>query len=603
MRLDYFLRDGHPVLLRDGKEQELYPLLKRRRFSYMGELLRLSKRRIAGRSLQERLSSEGQTLWHLFDYSLLWSSSCLDPAEPGLDYLLLHIDLLTRLPAQDIELHCDRNAGMATAILEQLCRERGRCLRVIEDREGEAPRTRLRDRPGLLGALLPPLLAARILVKWLRALLGLPGKPVPGCALFLSNIRFEGRRPEEQQLFGSILRALRMPWRSVVHTPLSLFPRPGILLRRGLLRRGPYLADYSTLAGLREGFRLARQLRGEWRQVRRTKGLRDACTYKGINYYGLLEPRLDRLLGPFALAVADAMVTARGLLERERPRTLVLDHENGFLAKAALLNAKLLGRPLRTVALQYELVYPGCVHTYPKDREARRKASPLWRPLPDVKCVWGDYARKILREECNYPSGRIAVTGNPKFDPLLRRGGDAKKDCAKRTGGAFRVLVAPVPAMAALLEEAAPRLPAAEFLIKPKGGTPIAPYRRLADGQANVRLLPAESDLYRLIGEADAVLVTTSTVGFEAMLLGRSLLVYRPGEPEGGLPYEEGALIVKDGEGLRAAVENLLKRPRFREEERARRERFLRRQHGPRDGKASERVAALIEATGGEAWI
>ncbi|MFD2333513.1 hypothetical protein ACFSR7_29990 [Cohnella sp. GCM10020058] len=164
-----------------------------------------------------------------------------------------------------------------------------------------------------------------------------------------------------------------------------------------------------------------------------------------------------------------------------------------------------------------------------------------------VQAVYGKYEAEWYAAR-GVPHGSVRITGHPRYDDIFTRvrdrrqpGGSAESGRSQRQ---TRVLMVTQPAtnrplwieaarlLIARLRNARIRIRAHPWEIK-KGL--LGDYEALAAELPSVELVPAETDLYDELSEVDLVIVENSTVGLEAMLSGKPVLIFR--NPEGRKRY------------------------------------------------------------------
>ncbi len=119
---------------------------------------------------------------------------------------------------------------------------------------------------------------------------------------------------------------------------------------------------------------------------------------------------------------------------------------------------------------------------------------------------------------------------------------------------------------------------------------------------ANVRLIRhGEVPLRTLIAASDLLVTRFSSTATEAALLGVPVIVVNLSGGPDQFPYaEEGAALgVYSPEGISPALNSLLRDTDVRSRLLASQQHFLERHLGPRDGRATERISARIEALAG----
>lgn len=179
-----------------------------------------------------------------------------------------------------------------------------------------------------------------------------------------------------------------------------------------------------------------------------------------------------------------------------------------------------------------------------------------------IQAVYGKYEADWYAAR-GVTSEAVKICGHPRYDAIFTRVRDRPtKKVSKQKGSMLEgsvqdgatqpgvnLLMATQPATNRPLWVEAIRLlttklPNARILIRPhpweiKKGL-LAEYEALAAKLAAVEVVPAEADLYELLDEVDLVVVENSTVGLEAMLSGKPVLIFRNPKEKKDYPYYNG---------------------------------------------------------------
>ena len=97
--------------------------------------------------------------------------------------------------------------------------------------------------------------------------------------------------------------------------------------------------------------------------------------------------------------------------KKNKPKVIIQSYETGPYAKALEVVAKKLG--IKTVGIQHGVINdqnPDYMH-----REILDNTHSLGNPIPDRTFVFGEFFKKILTKNGNYPEERVVIIGNPYF--------------------------------------------------------------------------------------------------------------------------------------------------------------------------------------------
>ncbi|MBI1952757.1 MAG: hypothetical protein HYS41_01370 [Candidatus Omnitrophica bacterium] len=219
--------------------------------------------------------------------------------------------------------------------------------------------------------------------------------------------------------------------------------------------------------------------------------------------------------------------TASRLLEKGNWRWVVYSYENQPWEKLLVLAAQAHG--VRTAAYQAIILSEFYLPYFLGKGEAQRM------PLPDIIFTSGPYGHRLLQAG-GIPPGKLRLTGSIRYRELSSDEalGACQGNGRQPRGGNILVALPIDPPMAAHLLEAL-------RLNFPGGGQeeglrfwirhhPLHPIRA-SEIRFPARLLPADfTDLKRDLKEADLVLFTASSVGFQALAMGKRVVNYRSGQ-------------------------------------------------------------------------
>jgi len=376
-----------------------------------------------GRTIRELLVHQKQSLWDLFEYLIFVDN----PAIPydSSSHLLYTIDvceeILKREQPKKVILQNQKDSFYK--LFEMVCHKKGievKSLKVTKKK----PFSRQLSHSKLL------VRAYFSLHTFLRQVISLTksAQPIKEQIVLLSNERFCRGGDEQNQFWGTIVQELqrrKQPY-SIIEFDMPWSPRSlGRMARRQIFSQHEYIGQYYSRRARREMKEIMRLSEETWRRLQSSRAFQTSLEYKGVNLHDFIAPRFKYVLSAASFLVADAVSLGRAIAE-ERPRVVAMEHEFSLYGYGVLVASK--ETKTRTVALQFESVNPRTsVHRHIKEKR-QKKEDPLWRPLPDVKCASGPYAKRVLIENCNYPANIIRVTGQPRYEALLRCQKERDKD-------------------------------------------------------------------------------------------------------------------------------------------------------------------------------
>jgi hypothetical protein len=368
-----------------------------------------------------------------------------------------------------------------------------------------------------------------------------------------------------------------------------------------------HINRFTDASVVRDTLAATRALRADWRRLRRLPAMQEAFAHRGVAFADLAEPDLaGTLLLQLPWAVL-AYEQTRAALRHARPAVLCLYAESSGWGRAAL--AACAAEGVRSVAVQHGILYP----KYFSYRHGPDEAD---CPRPDRTAVFGDAARRFLVERGGYAPQSLVLTGSPKFDELLERAatwdrgrlrarhgvgeGDALLVVASRFRPIRETHHAIGAALPALLR-AVEAMEGVRCLIKPHPAEPAAPYEAVvaATGVTRTQVLPPSADLLELMHAGDALITVESLSAVEALVLGRPVVVLEMPNHLRDLVDAGVAVGVPAGRDPSGALWSVLRDPEAREQLEEARQRYLSELAMGVDGRATERILALLRETAG----
>lgn len=294
--------------------------------------------------------------------------------------------------------------------------------------------------------------------------------------------------------------------------------------------------------------------------------LRDA-----FRYYFSARMRLAEIVG--------YAETTKNMLAAKEPDVLVIVDECSEIAKPVAIIARQHGA--KTLAIQHGMYTESILIHGPLDF--------------DRICVWGEFTKRLFVGR-GVKKEIISVTGCPKFDVLANRK-KAGPSSASQTllfissGDMFR------DEMQMLLKELAGILsknPEMRLIVKMHPREHDREFFRNALGikndAANNISITRDENIYDVLDKSDIVILISSTVGLEALMMGKKLIVFHPGGARNMFVRNRVAMQLEDVSGLEAAVKRSIKQSG------AHTKRFIRDYAYAIDGGASARIAEEIYA-------
>ncbi|MBI4561114.1 MAG: hypothetical protein HY724_03640 [Candidatus Rokubacteria bacterium] len=340
---------------------------------------------------------------------------------------------------------------------------------------------------------------------------------------------------------------------------------------------------------------------GRWALVEGTVAKSFRCN--GIDLWAVVRPELTRIFTEEFPRLAGWAENLAYVLERHRVDLTLLSLDCLPPQRIAAMASHLRGIP--------SVYLPHGILSFRRDC--------MNRPVADRVAAWGPaLADRYALGHRSLAPGQVAVTGNPKFDVLAETPPRERADIRRALGigpqermvlfvtelpvqrfslSAFNPMDHAILPLLYALQATADR-PDLHLILRPRPDEDPAPLRARvkAAGRPDVRIA-TEWPLYDILCAADVVLVRESTVGLEAMVCGKPVIVLRVAGTREIFPYaSEGAAPLATGSAeLLRHLEAVLDDGPARDDLLRRQKSFVVRHAGPIDGKALDRVASLIE--------
>lgn len=302
---------------------------------------------------------------------------------------------------------------------------------------------------------------------------------------------------------------------------------------------------------------------------------------------------------------------AEAMLESIRPMVIVIEDEYSVFERALIVAAK--RRNIPSVAIQHGVIHElhkGYLYQSGEISPDHSVKSPFV-PTADVTAVYGQYHKDLLTGMGGYPDDAVVVTGQPRYDRMvdLHRESvrsnlieewclDPSKKIVLWTTQCHSMTDAENIINFHAVLESISSIGDVQLIIKQHPGEPkrydTMIREHLAGYSPDAHIVAKDADTLGLLAVSDLVLLLNSTTGLEAVALRKPLIVMNlGGQPDIVNYVQEGvACGVYRPEDLKPTLVQLLRDDTCLARNR---EKFIQRYLYRVDGKATERVVALIE--------
>lgn len=328
---------------------------------------------------------------------------------------------------------------------------------------------------------------------------------------------------------------------------------------------------------------------------------------KNEEFIGLRKYRLELsfYFNSFFERIVKTIEMAKELIEKEDPDLILIIDEYGVFGRALVVAGKL--KKIPTLAIQHGNIGLGCM--YPKGGiSVYGSVKTPYCPIPDKTAVFGRYCYDLLTKMSAYPSSSVVITGQPRYDvlALADRVFDREKFCSRfNLNPDKKIVLVATENLPILVGEASLRsvlmalktLRGLQIVVKPHPREKGEWYKKVVK-EENVEavVLPKVADTLEALYVCDLLVASFSTVITEAIILGKPSVTVHLSESKDPAPYyKDVTLRVYTEEDLVPAIRNALYHEKTREKLKKAGKKFVLEHAYKQDGKATERVANVIE--------
>lgn len=419
----------------------------------------------------------------------------------------------------------------------------------------------------------------------------------------LVNTFLSGRLPEDPILIDTRAHALLTGPHNIERIAFFCIEK-GISNRKyALKRKGAYVSFDTPLRGkAAEDVTIqVKELRDKWACFKNESSLRSRFTYEGINIWPVVEGKLSSFFEERFSRVLGIIRQVEKFHRRKKIKTIVFRADGREKEKAIIAAAGAMNIP--TIYVTHGILAENNGH----DKLYCTRTA-----------VWGqaDFDRYV---SLGNPPSKLAVTGSPKYDRLLKETAFIPAAQVYQTigltPGKEYVVLATQPVrkfssfntyeeMKEIVEcaiRAMSQVPGMQLVIKLHPFDEYSMYEKIfKDTRQKGVFLIRDVDNLSLLKWSSLLLAHNSTAALEAMMLDKPVVIVNLGKRDDTVPYVSngGALGVYNAVGLASAINEALVDPAIKERLEQGRRQMVSRYLYKQDGLASQRVAELINSMG-----
>lgn len=344
-------------------------------------------------------------------------------------------------------------------------------------------------------------------------------------------------------------------------------------------------------------------------ELKSNQAIPDAFVFEKINIFDNFQNYFEYYFKTYLPLMVWYFELSVRALSKEKPSLVLLTNEYGGFERALLFAAHHCNIP--SLALQHGIIHKyHRGYIYFKD-EISENGSPHFPnvPIPTITAVFGSYYKDILTAYSAYPSSSVKVTGQPRYDILshAEKMYSRNKFCNKHGLNPKKTIALIITQPINPREirdtfflstmQALNRFDNLQIVVKPHPGESTEWYRQqIKSIKLPSIVLSPRFDTNEAIFACDLFFTINSTTILEALILNKKIFAVNLSNLPDVLPWvQEGVVtgVYKEVElfsAIKKALSGLNDDPLFER----RRIEFLRKHVYKTDGKATERVTALI---------
>ncbi len=370
------------------------------------------------------------------------------------------------------------------------------------------------------------------------------------------------------------------------------------------------LESYASIGSLLEIIRAKRYFGKMLRKLKTKTTQNKLLSFSNIDLVKALPNYFEYYFQTFLPLAALYLDLCQRALKRESPDTILLVDEYLLFGRSLLYAAT--DEQIPTFAIQHGIIYKFSPAYFYDQEEISQDGNPFfpYSPLPTKIALYGKYHEQILTKYSKYPKSRLVVTGQPRYDVLK-----FAKETYSRSEFCRRYNLNPTKRIALLITQPFPiqksrtefiiptsqalsQIKNLQIVVKPHPNESSAWYKELLTKQGiDATILSPKSDTNEAIFACDLFIAVNSTTIIEALILNKPVVVVNLSNFPEVLPWvSDGAAIeVTNQDDLLETFLKVLDDEQFLDAHSDGRTRFLTNQIYKDDGKATDRVIAVLE--------
>lgn len=254
--------------------------------------------------------------------------------------------------------------------------------------------------------------------------------------LILTSDRLSNKMNETDFFWGSIIKKLdeqNVNYKVIEYDRIDCLSSLQQIIKRYTLNEydAQFIGVYYTKHVFKEIKQTIGFLKQKFNELDQNENFRNSFNYKGILFYDLIKPRLEKIFLIYSIFIADAYAVCESIIEKENPEAILVDHEKNYYGRALITEAK--KRKIKTIAFEGEMLYESNNYLIQTPiKEILNTNNPIWRPIPDIKFLWGKHSKEWYIKKNYFPEKNIKIIGAPKYDFIKELNEHDKQEMFKK---------------------------------------------------------------------------------------------------------------------------------------------------------------------------
>ncbi|MBU1199375.1 MAG: CDP-glycerol glycerophosphotransferase family protein [Nanoarchaeota archaeon] len=557
------------------------------------------------KSFAEELVFEGKSFWYPLEYFIHFDVDFLD-SDISLSRILLHIDCVKNIikETKPFQVIIENEKTCFNKIVKRICeKEKINILNLKLKYEREQLSKQIINNPLIVKTYIKSRILLRIIIAKLFC-----KKIKSADVLVLTSDRLSNKENTTDYYWGSLCEEMN---KHRIKYKLAEYDRIDVLNSMGNIRKryfpqkydAQFIGTYYNKETIRKIHEIVRFLKNKFFELDKEITFRKSLTYEGIYFYDLIRPRLKKIFLSYSYYISDVYAISQSMIKKEKPKLILVDHEKNYYGRALITEAN--SKNIRSVAFEGELLYEN--NTYQTQlpiKELLDTKNPVWRPIPSIKFLWGNYAKKWHTHKNFFPEKKLKIIGAPKYDFLKSLNETNNQKIRKKyelnNEKLITIITTDCPWEEDLLKTTFKYFQNknnVKLIIKMHPNDSELKRKKIESWLQQYKLrgiVIKDENLSKLIYSADMIITYTSTAVYECILMNKKVVV-ADFAMDSGQPYVTDNLIklCRNSNELSAQI-NKEFNSKGMLNERKRRE-FIKKYLFSDDGKASERAVKYIK--------